>query len=252
MVRTELYIDLLKRILTDTIDHEAPDPERGEALYLRDFVQQFKRGRAYTLLPPARIDNLQTCIEDVLARGVPGDLLEAGVWRGGACIFMRGVLAAHGITDRNVFVADSFEGLPSPDAEKFPKEAKAHASATMVDLFAHFAVSLEAVQENFRRFGLLDRQVHFLKGWFSATLPTAPIARLAILRLDADYYESTMQVLTALYDKVSVGGYVIIDDWGEDQWTYCRQAVAEFRRDRGIEEPMIRVDKKCSFWRRAS
>jgi hypothetical protein len=70
------------------------------------------------------------------------------------------------------------------------------------------------------------------------------------MRLDGDYYESTMDGLTNLYDKLSIGGYAIIDDYGEDSWTYCRRAVDEFRRQRAIEEPMIRVDSKCYYWRR--
>jgi hypothetical protein len=70
------------------------------------------------------------------------------------------------------------------------------------------------------------------------------------MRLDGDYYESTMDALTNLYDKLSVGGYAIIDDYGEDTWTYCRKAVDDFRREHGIKEPMIRVDSKCFFWQR--
>jgi hypothetical protein len=92
--------------------------------------------------------------------------------------------------------------------------------------------------------------VRFLKGWFKDTLPGAPVGALAIMRLDGDYYESTMDSLTHLYDKLSVGGYAIIDDYGEDSWTYCRKAVDDFRRERGIKEPMIKVDSKCFFWQR--
>ena len=69
-----------------------------------------------------RLENLQFCVEDAIAAGVPGDLIETGVWRGGATIFMRAILQAHQITDRNVWVADSFQGLPVPDAEKYPAD----------------------------------------------------------------------------------------------------------------------------------
>jgi O-methyltransferase len=97
---------------------------------------------------------------------------------------------------------------------------------------------------------MLDDQVRFLKGWFKDTLPTAPIGAIAIMRLDGDYYESTMDALVNLYDKLSVGGYAIIDDYGEDTWTYCRKAVDDFRRERNIEDAMIRVDSKCYYWQR--
>ena len=70
------------------------------------------------------------------------------------------------------------------------------------------------------------------------------------MRLDGDYYESTMDSLINLYDKLSIGGYAIIDDYGEHTWTYCRKAVDDFRRHRGIDDRMIRVDSKCYFWQR--
>ena len=120
----------------------------------------------------------------------------------------------------------------------------------MTKAYNHFAVGIEDVQRNFRAFGMLDGQVRFLKGWFKDTLPTAPIERIAVMRLDGDYYKSTMDGLVNLYDKLSVGGYAIIDDYGEDTWTYCRKAVDDFRTARGITDPMIRVNSKCYYWQR--
>jgi hypothetical protein len=70
------------------------------------------------------------------------------------------------------------------------------------------------------------------------------------MRLDGDFYESTRDGLNSLYDRLSPGGYVIIDDYGEDSWTYCRKAVDEFRAERGIQDPFITVDSKCSYWQR--
>jgi hypothetical protein len=106
----------------------------------------------------------------VLSEGVEGDLIETGVWRGGASIFMRAVLAAYGIEDRKIFVADSFEGLPAPDAEKYPADQNER-----FHTYTYLAVSKEDVENNFRKYGLLDNQVVFLKGWFKDTLPQAPI-----------------------------------------------------------------------------
>jgi hypothetical protein len=97
---------------------------------------------------------------------------------------------------------------------------------------------------------LLDDQVRWLKGWFKDTLPQAPIERLAVMRLDGDFYESTMDALTGLYERLSVGGYVIVDDYGEDDWTYCRRAVDEFRAARDIADPLIQIDRRCFYWRR--
>jgi hypothetical protein len=247
-----MYLDLLKRSLTSTLREAEPDVENeSEMTFLRDFISHYIEGPAISMLPLARFDNLQSCIVDVVSNNVPGDFIETGVWRGGATIFIRATLKALGVDDRTVWVADSFEGLPEPDAEKFPLEAEAHRSHGLNSVYNNFAVALEEVQTNFRAYRMLDDKVKFLKGWFKDTLPRAPIRSLAILRLDGDYYESTMDALTNLYDKLSTGGYVIVDDYGEDSWTYCQKAVDDYRRDHGICEPMIRVDKRCFYWRRA-
>jgi O-methyltransferase len=162
---------------------------------------------AHTMLGLKRLDNLQFCIEAVINDGIEGDLIETGVWRGGACIFMRGVLAAHDINDRRVFVADSFNGLPKPD-DRYPAD-----KGDQHHKDRYLAVSKEEVENNFRKYGLLDGQVVFLKGWFKDSLPNAPIKRLSILRLDGDMYESTRDALTNLYPKLSVGGFCIVDDY---------------------------------------
>jgi hypothetical protein len=228
-----------------------PDVDNeSEISFLRDFIAHYIKGPAVSMLPLARFDNLQSCIADVISNNVKGDFIETGVWRGGATIFMRAMLKALEVTDRTVWVADSFEGLPEPDADKFPLEAEAHQSYGLNSVYNNLAVSLAEVQANFKAYRMLDDKVKFLKGWFKDTLPNAPIDSLAILRLDGDYYESTMDALVNLYDRLSVGGYAIIDDYGEDSWTYCRQAVDDYRRDRGISEPMAEVDKRCFYWRR--
>ena len=252
MTGDELYLDLLKKVLTNTLFATEPDVDASQAAFVMDFLRHYIQGPAISMLPKTRMDNIQECVTDVLARNVPGDLIETGVWRGGATIFMRGILKANGITDRAVWVADSFEGLPEPDAEKFPLESQAHHGAVVQQGYRRFEAGLDEVRANFAAFGLLDEQVRFLKGWFKDTLPAAGIERLSVMRLDGDYYESTMDALTSLYDKLSVGGYAIIDDYGEDTWTYCRQAVDEFRASRRIDDPMIEVDRRCFYWQRSA
>ena len=246
----ELYLSLLKRVLTDTIFADEPDADAGGLAFLDGFIDHYIRGRAVTMVPLVRLDNVHRCAIDVIEHQVPGDFIETGVWRGGTTIFMRAVLACYGISDRRVWVADSFQGLPEPDAEKYPIEASTHSGKVMVGVYKHFAASLEEVQRNFARFGMLDEQTVFLKGWFKDTLPTAAIQRLAIMRLDGDYYESTRDALLHLYPKLSPGGYVIVDDYGEDTWTYCRRAVDDYRQQEGIVQPLIRIDSKCFYWQK--
>jgi len=199
---------------------------------------------AETMVGMKRLDNLQGCIEVALRDGVPGDLVETGVWRGGAAILMRAVLKAYRDTTRNVWVADSFAGLPRPSATDFPQdEGDRHWM-----LAPYLAVSLDRVRQNFARYGLLDEQVRFLPGWFSETLPTAPIEAIAVLRLDGDMYESTMVGLTSLYHKVSSGGFVIVDDYGA--LPMCRKAVEDFRSAQGIATPIAPVDWTGVYWRK--
>lgn len=253
MEAAELYLKLLKKSLTNTLFEEEPDADNpNQTSYVSAFISHYIRGVALSMLPVVRLDNLQSCIADTISKDVPGDLIETGVWRGGATIFMRAMLKVHGVTDKRVWVADSFQGLPEPDPKKFPVEANFRNSKIMKSYYNNFAVSLDEVAANFKAYDMLDEQVRFLKGWFKDTLPTAPIDKLSIIRLDGDYYESTMDGLVNLYDKLSIGGYVIVDDYGEDAWTNCRQAVDEFRRNRKIEDPLLPVDSRCYYWRRTS
>jgi O-methyltransferase len=195
---------------------------------------------AETMIGLYRLTNLEHCIVTALERGVPGDLGETGVWRGGASIFMRAVLAAYGHSDRRVWAADSFQGLPKPDAASYPAD-----SGDTLWTMSQLAIPLETVKANFAKYGLLDDQVHFLPGWFRDTLPEAPIDKLAVLRLDGDLYESTIVALRSLYHKVSRGGFVIIDDYGLPP---CKQAVDDFRAQEGIAEPMYPIDWTGMFW----
>ena len=198
---------------------------------------------AETMIGLKRLESLQDCIADVLQRDVPGDLMEAGVWRGGATIFMRAALEAYGDAQRNVWAADSFEGLPKPDPAAYPADA-----GDKHWTLDHLAVSLEEVKENFERYGLLDDRVQFLKGWFKDTLPAAPIEKLAILRVDGDMYGSTTEALQSLYPKLSPGGYVIIDDYGAVPG--CKKAVEDFRAENGISEETKKIDWTGVYWRK--
>lgn len=189
-----------------------------------------------------RMDNIEYCFRNVIKDSIPGDFIETGVWRGGAVIFMKALLVQENITDRIVWVADSFEGLPKPDDAKYKEDKgdKHH-------IFKELAISVEAVKKNFEKYGLLDDKVKFLKGWFKDTLPVAPISQLAIMRLDGDMYESTMDALTNLYHKLSKGGYVIIDDWA---LTGCKKAVQDFFDKQGIQPEIVPIDYSSVYWRK--
>jgi hypothetical protein len=206
------------------------------------FDLRFAAETAHTMMGRTRLRHLHECLDAIVREAVPGDLIETGVWRGGGTIFMRGFLAAHGITDRTVWVADSFDGVPPStlDQDKGLFLSK--------DLHPYIAVPLADVQDLFARYGLLDDQVRFLPGLFRDTLPGAPIGQLALMRLDGDLYESTMDALSALYDKLAPGGFVVVDDYGS--LVPCSKAVHEFRDAHGIEAEIVPIDGTAAFWRK--
>ncbi|MCB1013088.1 MAG: TylF/MycF/NovP-related O-methyltransferase [Microthrixaceae bacterium] len=198
---------------------------------------------AETMIGTSRLDNLTACCVAALQHRVPGDFVETGVWRGGATILMRGVLEAFGDSTRSVWVADSFEGLPEPDPQRYPADEGLDWSGVKV-----LKVSADQVRANFDRYGLLDDRVRFLEGWFSDTLPSAPVESIAVLRLDGDLYESTMDALVSLEPKVSPGGFVIVDDYGG--WEPCRAAVNDYRAEHGIVAPIHSVDWTGAWWQK--
>lgn len=255
------YLDLLEKAVLHTLYHP---PDRGtppdfsadafrEALTdvpVMPISEEETRAQgrdwpiyAQSMIGVRRLRNVRRCIQSVLADGIPGDLIECGCWRGGTAIVMRGVLKAHGARGRTVFAADSFKGVPPPNEAEYPADA-----GDLNHTAEQLAVSLEQVQDNFRRYGLLDEGVQFLEGLFKNTLPTVADREWAVVRLDGDLYESTMDGLVNLYPKLSVGGYLIVDDYG---WENCRAAVEDFRREHGVIDPIERIDWVGAYWRRS-
>ncbi len=262
--RDDFYLDLMKRCLTGTIYPGMEGTIWPKTVLTRKLLkmilpqkvrcyqlvaqEELERGltwphQAQTMIGQKRLNNIQYCVENVIKNHVPGDLIETGVWRGGAVIFMRALLKAYGVKDRTVWVADSFEGIPKPDAKKYPADA-----GDRLYRVTEFAVPLEQVKANFAAYGLLDDQARFLKGWFKDTLPVAPISKLAMARLDGDLYESTMDALKCLYPKLSIGGYLIVDDYA---FTMCKKAVHDFRIEHNITEEIRDIDGMGIFWQRA-
>jgi O-methyltransferase len=189
------------------------------------------------------MENLQYLLEEVIRLGIPGDFIETGVWRGGASILAATIFKAYGqncpsLHCRRVFVADSFAGIPPVNVAKYPADA-AHVGSDNLPILRDN--SEDRVKATFSRFGVLSDSVHWLKGWFKDTLPPARSAftSLAVMRLDGDTYESTWQALENLYDRVSPGGFVIVDDYTD--WVGCRLAVDEFRSKVGATSGIFPV-----------
>jgi O-methyltransferase len=227
------YVDLLANTLNGSIYSDEVDRSDG-----RDWP-----ANAHTMLGKKRLTHLRHCVETVLNDGVEGDFIETGVWKGGSCVLMRGILQAAGDTQRTVWVADSFQGLPKPAVAAHPLD-----EGDSLYIHQDLVIPMEQVKSTFRSYDLLDGQVAFLPGWYCDTLPKAPIGKLAILRMDGDMYESTIDALNALYHKLQPGGFCIIDDYG--CIPACRAAVHDFRRQHGITAPIHVIDWTGAFWRK--
>ena len=193
-----------------------------------------------SMIGRARLNNLRMAVETALREEIPGDIIETGVWRGGACIIMKAVLVAHGITDRRVFLADSFRGLPVADPSD--DAAYLHDDPTL-------AVTQAQVREAFERYGLLDDGVRFLEGWFSETLPPLKGTPWAVVRLDGDQYQSTLDGIENLYPDLSSGGFLIVDDYGT--YDACQRAIHEYRTANGITDEVVKIDEDGVYWRKS-
>lgn len=194
---------------------------------------------AVTMIGLKRMDNLHKMLDYIRENNIEGDLIETGVWKGGATIFMKLYCDIYGL-NKKVFVCDSFAGLPKPSGRFQQDNGDNHY------MFKELAISLEEVQENFRKFKCLDDSVIFIKGFFKDTLPNNnQIEKLSLLRMDGDMYESTYDVFHSCYDKLSDKGICIIDD-------FClkgaRDCTHDFRQQRNITDQINVVDKCGIYW----
>ncbi|CAH1798105.1 unnamed protein product [Owenia fusiformis] len=197
----------------------------------------------YTMIGTIGLENVQELLEHVIQDGVPGDFLEAGVWRGGASMFAKAIMNSYNQQNRQTWVCDSFEGLPPATQAK----DNDHWSKMKA-----LAVSKEIVRGHFDEFFLLDETVHFIQGYFVYSLPclrktlTERNNKIAVLRADGDMYESLMDILFNLYEFVPVGGYIIIDDWGIQ---VAKKAVQEFRAMHDIKSTIFPFRGISMYWK---
>jgi hypothetical protein len=245
------YVELMKQFVSGAAFNDAErsvNARLGKKLTYRSFnIESRKIGRDWAYLGEtmtgwARLDNVRDLVIDVIKNGIEGDYIETGVWRGGSSMFARAVLYAYGGSNRKSFVCDSFQGLP-PGDRMLDKQDEGW------DHIPYLEVAAEIVLQNFQKYNLLDPNVIFAKGFFNETMPplSKRIDKLSVMRLDGDMYESTVDVLYNLYDKLSIGGYVIMDDWfGFPSRTACE----DFFSAHGFQPKIIAIDKISAYWKK--
>lgn len=244
----DMYIDLMAKCLTDMVyGADRTIMRRGKKVPF-DAKKRFQ-GRDWPVVGHSmagirRLQNVGHLTNRVLAEDVPGAFIETGVWRGGASAMVKGVLTFRGVRNRKLYLADSFEGLPPPDEEAFPADA-----GSRYHTRGRLAVGVEAVKKTFRAYDLLDDQVEFVVGWFKDTLHKLDVPQFALIRLDGDMYESTIQAITALYPRLAPGGFIIVDDYGGIR--ACREAIHDYRTEHGITEEIHRIDHTGVWWQKS-
>jgi O-methyltransferase len=248
------YLDLLKLCLCDLAGtsttsvartqqgHVMSRELRGEQLRMRAAGMDWPL-HGLTMVGLRRLDDLQACVESVVRDGVPGDVIEAGSWRGGASLLMRATLNTLGADERAVVVADSFQGFPEAEGD-LSKRYDLSLDLAGCDFLA---VPLEEVRETFARFGF-RRGVTFVPGFFQDTLPGLTGRQWSIIRLDGDTYEAAWTGMASLYGGLSAGGYVVVDDYAS--LDRCREAIDDFREQHGITEPIEQIDWSGVRWRK--
>jgi O-methyltransferase len=244
------YLEMMKSMVSGAVflDSELSVGGDHQAFTTHFDLNKRKQGQDWAYLGDtmtgwARLDNVRTLLTDIVMRNVTGDFIETGVWRGGNSMFARAVINSLGQGgSRKSYVCDSFRGLP-------PMHRNLHNGDVGWDYRPYLEVPVEVVIDGFRKYSLLDTQVVFAKGFFNETMRPLQsiIDHLVIIRLDGDMYESTVDVLYHLYPKLSVGGYVIVDDWGIEP---TQKACQDFFEVHGIHVTVHQIDWISAYWQK--
>jgi hypothetical protein len=207
----------------------------------RRFEELYEACRNYTMTSPERMYALYSAVRYITSSGVPGAIVECGVWRGGSCMLCALTLMKEGEL-REIYLYDTFEGMTSPGPEDVRYDGMP-ASSGWLELGGRIdwcRVSIEEVQANLRRTGYPADRLHFVKGRVEDTLRCIAPDRIALLRLDTDWYESTFVELEVLFPRLSPFGILILDDYGH--WRGSKQAVDEYFQRNQVRMLLHRID----------
>lgn len=211
-----------------------------------EFWEIYQLCKPYTMTSVERMYALYMAVSYVLQHHIAGDFVECGVWRGGSSMLIASMLQRRNVTNRKIYLYDTFEGMSEPTAVDV--EFRGQNAATMLKDNEHnketsvwCLAALPDVQQNLHLTGLPENQLVYVQGKVEDTLPhTLPNASIALLRLDTDWYESTKHELVHLYPRLTQRGVLIIDDYGH--WEGCRKAVDEYVAEQNLALLFHRID----------
>jgi len=239
------FLKSIERSLRRAIRKKKPFtlPETAEAD--REIIRTCK---PYTMTGFSRLELLIKAVDYCVGNQLQGDVVECGVWRGGSMMCAQRAMLRRGVSDRAFWLYDTFEGMPNPTAEDDPEAHRQFAKLKEGSYSNWCRASLEDVRANITSTGYPLDKVHFIQGKVEETLsvPANVPQHIALLRLDTDFYSSTIAELETLYPRVVPNGIVILDDYGH--WSGARQAVDEFFAKQTFKPFLGFADQSCRYF----
>ncbi len=200
--------------------------------------------RPFTMTSPERVLALRQSVQYVVKHGIQGDIVECGVWKGGSMMAVARTLLESGVVDRNLRLFDTFEGMSVPTQEDVSLEGESAADllskSSKESSLVWACGAIEEVKRNLLSTGYPAERMSFIRGKVEQTIPESAPTKIALLRLDTDWYESTYHELFHLYPRLSPGGVLIIDDYGH--WAGARKAVDTYFAEHNLQVLLNRID----------
>lgn len=224
-------------------------PNRAEEIYSPDvpasLIEIYKKVKPYTMTSPERVFALCDAVKYIHEKNIEGDIVECGVWKGGSMMAVAETLLRSGDSSRNLYLFDTFEGMAPPtdkdvDLAGVTAESLLKNSDKMIDDSVWCLAPLEMVKSAVNSVGYPGEKIHFVKGMVEQTIPLGAPGKIALLRLDTDWYESTKHEMEHLFPRLSKGGVLIIDDYGH--WQGARKAVDEYFEKYNVKILLNRID----------
>lgn len=213
----------------------------NDIIFLMKYKKYVTQKDIYSMGAKNEIDLMEECIKTIVNEKIEGDIIEAGVWKGGMGMWIQNLLNYYN-DKRTLWLFDTYGKFPE---SSYDKDRKIH---PITEYLFSEKYNINDVKINFEKFNLLDNNIKFIIGEFKNTIPITDISKISILRLDSDYYDSTMLILEKYYNNISKGGYVIIDDYN-NEYLAAKEAINDFRKKYNIKNPIINKGYGYVYWR---
>lgn len=243
MTLTQLIKKIARKLGFNTV------PYHTEEIYSADIpaslIEIYKKVKPYTMTSPERVFSLCEAVKYIHEKNIEGDIVECGVWKGGSMMAVAATLLRSGDSSRNLYLFDTFEGMAPPtdkdvDIAGVTAESLLEQSDKMKDDSVWCCATLEMVKSAVNSIGYPGEKIYFVKGMVEQTIPLNAPDKIALLRLDTDWYESTKHEMEHLFPRLSIGGVLIIDDYGH--WQGARKAVDEYFEKNNVKILLNRID----------